>query len=47
MNAVNNACKVKYPPDSADMKYGRLSNVPGQKDAKDCSNRLGIEYCIP
>ena len=41
MNAVNNACAVKYPPDSADMKYDKLSNVPGQKDANDYSNRLG------
>ena len=46
MKAVNNACAVEYPPDSADMKYDKLSNVPGQKDAKDYSNRSGIEDCI-
>ena len=47
MNAVNNACAVKYPPDSADMKYDKLSNVTGQKDAKDYSNRSGSEHYSP
>ena len=47
MKAVNNACAVEYPPDSADMKYDKLSNVTGQKDAKDYSNRSGSEHFIP
>ena len=47
MKAVNNSRAVKYRPDSADMKYDKLSNVPGQKDAKDYSNRSGSEHFIP
>ena len=47
MKAVNNACEVKYPPDSADMKYGKLSNAPGQKDVKDYSITSGSEHYIP
>ena len=47
MKAVNNSCAVKYPPNSADMKYDKLSNVPGPKDAKDYSNRSGSEHYIP
>ena len=47
MKAANNSCAVKYPPDSTDMKYDKLSNVPGQKDAKDFSNRSGSEHYIP
>ena len=47
MKAVNNACTVKYPPDSADTKYDKLSNVQGQIDAKDYSNRSGSKHYIP
>ena len=47
MKVAHNACAVKYPPDSADMNYDKLSNVPGQKDAKDYSNRAGSEHYIP
>ena len=46
MKAVNNACTVKYPPDSADTKYDKLSNVQGQIDAKDYSNRSGSKHYI-